>query len=146
MPSVSKKQRNFMAAVAHSPEFAKKVGVPQSVGKEFNKADKGRKFSKGGDMKSKKMAIGGMASQAPTPAKVGAAMDPKKAAMIAQAMKRRPAMAGAAAAPQGRSVGPTPTGLKGGGYVKAADGIASKGKTRGTQVKMAKGGMAKKYC
>ena len=146
MPSVSKKQRNFMAAVAHSPEFAKKVGVPQSVGKDFNQADKGRKFSKGGDMKSKKMAIGGMASQAPTPAKVGAAMDPKKAAMIAQAMKRRPAMVGAAAAPQGRSVGPTPTGLKGGGYVKAADGIAKKGKTKATQVKMAKGGSTKKYC
>ena len=49
MPSVSKKQHNFMAAVAHSPAFAKKAGVPQSVGKEFSNADKGRKFSKGGD-------------------------------------------------------------------------------------------------
>lgn len=49
MPSVSKKQHNFMAAVAHNPEFAKKAGVPQSVGKEFNQADKGRKFAKGGD-------------------------------------------------------------------------------------------------
>ena len=38
-----------MAAIAHSPAFAKKVGVPQSVGQDFNKADKGRKFSKGGD-------------------------------------------------------------------------------------------------
>lgn len=50
MPSVSKKQHNFMEAVAHSPAFAKKVGVPQSVGKEFSNADKGRKFSKGGDI------------------------------------------------------------------------------------------------
>ena len=49
MPSVSKKQRNFMAAVAHNPAFAKKAGVPQSVGKDFNQADKGHKFSKGGD-------------------------------------------------------------------------------------------------
>lgn len=48
MPSTSKKQRNFMAAVAHSPAFAKKVGVSQSVGREFNKADKGRKFGSGG--------------------------------------------------------------------------------------------------
>jgi hypothetical protein len=40
-----------MAAVANNPAFAKKAGVPQSVGKEFNEADKGRKFSKGGDMK-----------------------------------------------------------------------------------------------
>ncbi len=52
MPSTSKKQHNFMAAVAHNPAFAKKAGVPQSVGKDFNEADKGRKFSKGGDMKS----------------------------------------------------------------------------------------------
>ena len=49
MPSVSKKQHNFMAAIAHSPAFAKKVGVLQSVGKDFNKADKGRKFGKGGE-------------------------------------------------------------------------------------------------
>jgi hypothetical protein len=52
MPSSSKKQHNFMAAVANNPAFAKKAGVPQSVGKEFNEADKGRKFSKGGDMKT----------------------------------------------------------------------------------------------
>jgi hypothetical protein len=52
MPSTSKKQHNFMAAVANNPSFAKKAGVPQSVGKEFNEADKGRKFSKGGDMKT----------------------------------------------------------------------------------------------
>ena len=148
MPSVSKRQHKFMAAVAHNPEFAKKAGVPQSVGKEFNKADKGRTFAKGGDMKSKKMAMGGMASQAPVTAKVGAAMDPKKAAMIAQAMKRRTKMVGGAAAPTGGEpkVGPAPTGMKGGGFVKSADGIAKKGKTRGTQVKMAKGGSTKKYC
>ncbi len=39
MPSKSKKQAKFMAAVAHNPKFAKKAGVPQSVGKEFNDAD-----------------------------------------------------------------------------------------------------------
>ena len=48
MPSTSKKQHNFMAAIAHSPAFAKKVGVPQSVGKDFNEADKGKKFGSGG--------------------------------------------------------------------------------------------------
>jgi hypothetical protein len=48
-----------MEAIAHSPSFAKKVGVPQSVGKDFSNADKGRKFSKGGDMATKKMAKGG---------------------------------------------------------------------------------------
>lgn len=39
MPSTSHKQHNFMEAVAHSPGFAKKAGVPQSVGKDFAKAD-----------------------------------------------------------------------------------------------------------
>ena len=53
MPSTSKKQANLMAAVAHNPAFAKKVGIPQSVGMDFNKADKGKKFKGGGmnDMK-----------------------------------------------------------------------------------------------
>jgi hypothetical protein len=48
MPSTSKKQRNFMAAAAHNPAFAKKVGISQTVAKEFNQADKGRKFGSGG--------------------------------------------------------------------------------------------------
>lgn len=48
MPSKSKKQHDFMAAVANNPEFAEKAGVPQSVGKEYMKADEGKKFKKGG--------------------------------------------------------------------------------------------------
>jgi hypothetical protein len=48
VPSTSKKQHNFMAAIANNPSFAKKVGVSQSVGKDFSAADKGRKFNKGG--------------------------------------------------------------------------------------------------
>jgi hypothetical protein len=48
MPSSSKKQHNFMEAVAHNPTFAKKVGVPKSVGEDFSQADKGKKFAKGG--------------------------------------------------------------------------------------------------
>lgn len=39
MPSKSASQARLMAAVAHNPAFAKKVGVPQSVGRDFNKAD-----------------------------------------------------------------------------------------------------------
>jgi hypothetical protein len=50
MPSKSKAQAHLMAAVAHNPAFAKKVGIPQSVGKDFNQADKGRKFKEGGAM------------------------------------------------------------------------------------------------
>ena len=48
MPSKSKKQHNLMAAVAHNPAFAKKVGIPVSVGKDFTEADKGKKFGSGG--------------------------------------------------------------------------------------------------
>jgi hypothetical protein len=44
MPSKSGKQHRLMAAVAHNKAFAKKVGVPQSVGRDYVKADKGRKF------------------------------------------------------------------------------------------------------
>ena len=56
MPSVSRKQHNLMAMVAHDPKAAKRLGIPRSVGEEFMKADKGRKFAKGGEMaESKKM-------------------------------------------------------------------------------------------
>ena len=48
MPSKSKKQHNLMEAVAHNPAFAKKVGIKQSVGKDFAEADKGKKFGVGG--------------------------------------------------------------------------------------------------
>ena len=43
-----------MAAVANNPSFAKKVGIKSSVGEEFLKADKGRKFKEGGEMKESK--------------------------------------------------------------------------------------------
>jgi hypothetical protein len=51
MPAVSKKQEKFMQAVAHNPKFAKKAGVPQSVGREFTK-------SEGGEMKESKKMVG----------------------------------------------------------------------------------------
>lgn len=56
MPSVSKKQHNFMAAVAKNPAFAKKVGIPKRVGEEFLTADKGKKFREGGAMKHSDIA------------------------------------------------------------------------------------------
>lgn len=48
MPSKSPAQHRLMEAVAHNPAFAKKVDIPQKVGKEFAKADKGKKFKEGG--------------------------------------------------------------------------------------------------
>jgi hypothetical protein len=55
MPSSSAKQARLMRAVAHNPAFAKKVGISQSVGKEFMKADKRKtkKFDEGGETSSK---------------------------------------------------------------------------------------------
>lgn len=124
MPSSSAKQHKFMEAVAHNPSFAKKVGVPQSVGQDFSKADKGKTFKRGGEMATK--------------------MDPRMMAMMA---KKKAAMTPPAAAPA------APMGMmkKGGGVKKmasgglaaghkSADGIASKGKTKGMDVKMKRGG------
>lgn len=53
MPSKSPKQARTMAAVAHSPKFAKKIGIPQSVGKEFNLADMGTGILSKGNKKRK---------------------------------------------------------------------------------------------
>lgn len=58
MPSKSKKQHNLMALVANDPKAAKRLGIPKSVGEEFMKADKGKKFGKGG------YAAGGCATKA----------------------------------------------------------------------------------
>jgi hypothetical protein len=77
VPSVSKKQHNFMAAVANNPAFAKKVGIPQSVGQEFNKADKGKTFKEGGTMKKKNPFMEMIAKK-----KEAAAKKPAKAAAM----------------------------------------------------------------
>ena len=163
-----------MAAVAHSPAFAKKVGVPQTVGKDFNKADKGRKFKEGGDTMATKMNPGFMAMMAKkkgaapdalakhaakpadkahaglTAKKManGGATDPRVAAMMAARQGgARPPMAGARppmpgarppmpgarppmAAP-GMKKGGKASCYANGGYVRAADGVATKGKTKG---------------
>lgn len=55
MPSVSSKQHRFFEAVAHDKEFAKKAGVPQSVGKDFEAADKGKDVAKGKKSRLSKM-------------------------------------------------------------------------------------------
>jgi hypothetical protein len=90
MPSTSKKQHNFMAAIANNPKFAKKVGVPQSVGKDFNNADKGKTFKKGGTMKKPNPFMEMIAKKKEAagkkPAK-GAAMPMKKGG-VAKKMKK----------------------------------------------------------
>jgi len=66
MPSKSKKQHDLMVAVANNPKFAKKIGIPQSVGKDYEKADEGKKFKRGGKMSNcgtKRMKKGGGVSE-----------------------------------------------------------------------------------
>ena len=121
MPSTSKKQSGFMKAVANNPAFAKKVGVPTSVGKDFNEADKGRKFSKGGDMKHSDVEMDkSMINKA-----VG-----KHAAMPASKAHKGLKAGGMAASKMG-SVKTS----------SSRDGIATKGKTKGKMIKMNMGGM-----
>lgn len=59
MPYASDKQRNLMRAVAHSPSFAKKVGIPQSVGQKFETHK-----AKGGEIMAGKKLFGGKESYA----------------------------------------------------------------------------------
>ena len=134
MPSVSKKQHNFMEAVAHNPAFAKKAGVPQSVGQDFSKADKGRKFAEGGRMAISKMGKPTMKAGMST-AKDGM----KKATPMADTM-----MAGAPTGMAGMKKGGGVKKMASGGFVRSADGIASKGKTKAKQVTMCGGGKVKK--
>jgi len=116
-----------MAAIAHNPAFAKKVGIPQSVGKDFNEADKGRKFSKGGNTMAK--------SDMKEDMKMDKSQDK---AMIQKAFKQHDAQE------HKGGKGTTLKLAKGGStgsYRSAADGIAQRGKTRAQQFCM--GGMTK---
>jgi hypothetical protein len=54
MPTVSDKQFHLMQAVAHNPSFARKVGIPQKVGKEFSAADKAHKAKGGGGIRARR--------------------------------------------------------------------------------------------
>ena len=142
MPSVSKKQHNLMAAVAHNPAFAKKAEIPQSVGKEFVNADKGRKFAKGGDMKeSKAMAKKEIAFME----KKGAPKSMIKHEKAEYGMKKggiATSLKAHAAAPASKAH----AGMKKGGLAaghKSADGVATKGKTKAKQITMKRGGMCK---
>lgn len=168
MPSKSKAQHNLMAGVAHNAAFAKKVGIPQSVGRDFAEADKGKKFSKGGassqavrqSINQPKTNHGGQALF-----KQGGQMKESKAMVKKEVsfMKSKGApksMIKHEAAEMGMKKGGMKKMATGGmtsmGKVKTAapsrDGVAAKGKTKGTQISMPgnkgmkSGGMAKKYC
>lgn len=114
MPSKSKAQHNLMAMVAHDPAAAKRLGIPQKVGKEFTQADTGRKFANGGPMAESKKAM--ELRHAKTLSKLA-----KEEAKEAKEYKKGGAV-----------------------FTRSADGVAKKGKTKAAQVKMCSGGMIKK--
>jgi hypothetical protein len=147
MPSKSKAQHNLMEGVAHNAAFAKKVGIPQSVGRDFADADKGKKFSKGGaSSQPKQQSInqpktnhGGQALF-----KQGGTMATKKMNPFAKfeasakdkAMDKKEMMGMKKGGMKKMAAG----GLSAGH--KSADGIVSKGKTKAKQVRMSMGGKA----
>ena len=133
MPAKTEKQERFMRAVAHSPSFAKKVGVPMSVGREFTKAE-------GGEMKESKAM---MKKEVSFMKKKGAPKSMIKHEMAEAGMKyggkvKKMAMGGMAASKMGSVKTAAPS----------KDGVASRGKTKGTMVKMAGNKGMKKggYC
>jgi hypothetical protein len=159
VPSTSKKQHNFMAAVANNPAFAKKVGVSQAVGQDFSNADKGKTFKRGGDTMATKMNPGFMAMMKKKGTKKMAAGGMPAALAKHAAKPASKAHAGLKAGGMAKLAGGgytvPPNGImdSGGGaarYAKggstgsfraSANGIATKGKTKGKQVVMKNGGM-----
>jgi len=132
MPAKSAKQERFMQAVANNPKFAKKVGVPVTVGQEFTK-------SGGGMAESKKM----VKKEVDFMKKKGAPKSMVKHEMAEAGMKK----GGMAKYAKGGMVAPSKMGA-----VKTAapsrDGVAVKGKTKGMMPKMAGAKGMKKggYC
>jgi hypothetical protein len=168
MPAKSEKQKRFMDAAAHNPAFARASGIPVKVAKEFSEASKGQKFGKDTDTsradlqkvnKPKtlhgKMSImkgGGMAESKAMVKKEVSFM--KKAGAPKSMVKHEESEMKKMA--KGGSAGNGITTAKMGAVRTAApsrDGLASKGKTKGTMVKMSgskplgmkKGGKAMAY-
>ena len=115
MPSTSAKQAKFMKAVANNPKFAKKVGVPQSVGKDFEMADKKmKKFGDGGAAKKSSMPkepTSGGPSTVP--------MTPERKKFLEEMEKRNKAARGAASA-EAAKTNPDSGRAKGGKVMKKA--------------------------
>lgn len=115
-----------MAAVANNPKFAKKAGVPQSVGAEFMKADTGRKFKKGGEMKESKARVKKEIGFMKTAGAPKSMIKHEESEMKGMKMKKM-AGGGITTAKMGKVATAAPS----------RDGLATKGKTKGTMVKMA---------
>ena len=142
-----------MAAIAHNPAFAKKVGIPQSVGKDFNEADKGKKFGKGGETRPDVQGInkpktdhGKMAFFKEGGNTMASKMNPGFMAMMAKKKGAQEGSKADMATDKKQMMGMKKGGMKkmanGGSASSRADGVATKGKTKGTMIAMKHGGKA----
>ena len=117
-----------MALVANDPKAAKRLGIPQSVGKEFTAADKGKKFKEGGMATDKlKKMFKGKESYAE---ELKEAKAIKSGKITPQEYAKGEKMEEA----KGMKKGGKAKCMAKGGYVRAADGIATRGKTKGKMV------------
>jgi hypothetical protein len=140
MPSTSKKQHGFMAAVANNPKFAKKVNVSKSVGEEFMKADKGRKFKEGGALKQTDAESNPGLAKLPTEVRNKMGYMKKGGIMKHSDMAKDKPMMKKVAGEAVKSHEKKMHGMAKGGVTRA-DGCVTKGHTKGKMVTMKKGGM-----
>jgi hypothetical protein len=151
MPSTSKKQHGFMAAVANNPKFAKKVGVSKSVGEEFMKADKGRKFKEGGALKQTDAESNPGLAKLPTEVRNKMGYMKKGGDVKHSDMAKDKPMMKKVAKQEVKAHEKSMHGMKKGGMacapkkmakggVTRADGCVSKGHTKGKMIAMKKGG------
>jgi hypothetical protein len=137
MPAKSEKQERFMQAVANNPKFAKKVGVPQFVGREFTKKE-GSKMANTSRM-NKLEEMGRLDSEKAYTAKGKKNLAAEKKRVVGEIKKAK--SGGMMKSEMPSKMGKVKTAHPSmGSASKRADGIATKGKTKGTQVKMAGGG------
>lgn len=139
MPAVSAKQKKFMDAAAHNPEFAKKAGVPKDVAKEYSEASKGQKFGTGSrpdlqGVNKPKTDHGSM-----NLFNKGGVM--KNDMMQDKAMAKKAVGMHESQLHGGKKSNLTKL-AKGGSASSRADGCAQRGKTKGTMIAMKSGGMS----
>lgn len=137
MPATSAKQKRFMDAAAHNPEFAEKAGVPIGVAKEFSKASKGRKFGAGSRPDRQGVAKPKTDHGKMKLFKEGGVMKHSDMSMDKKVVKKAVGMHEKQLHGGKKS---DMTKLKKGGSI---DGCAVRGKTKAAMVKMKKGGMCK---
>ena len=131
-----------MAAIAHNPAFAKKVGIPQSVGKDFDEADKGKKFSSGGVSRADIQKVNKPKTEHGKSAFFNKGGDTMASKMNPGFMAMMAKKKAGAKAEMPMKKGGTAKKMASGGFTRSADGIASKGKTKAKQVRMNMGGKA----